>query len=145
MAEAGCRWSEVAGAAGWAVNTRVHAVGDGAPWLATQARERFGSNSRYLLDLYHVCDYLAAVWPGEKAVVHRHRDALRAGGLDTVLDALRSRLKPPPPETEAPARAALRYLENRLDQLDYPAAIRDGVPVGSGLMKAPNATSSSPA
>jgi hypothetical protein len=88
------------------------------------------------LDLYHVCDYLAAVWPGEKAVVHRHRDALKAGGLDTVLNALRSRLEPPEtPETEAPARAALRYLENRLDQLDYPAAIRDGLPIGSGLIE----------
>jgi hypothetical protein len=31
VAEAGCRWSQVAGAAGWAVNTRIHAVGDGAP------------------------------------------------------------------------------------------------------------------
>jgi hypothetical protein len=68
------------------------------------------------LDLYHVCDYLAAVWPGDIAEVHRHRDALKVGQLDEVL-------------------AALRYLENRLDQLDYPAAIRAGLPVGSGLIE----------
>jgi hypothetical protein len=136
VAEAGCRWSQVAGAAGWAVNTRVHAVGDGAPWLAAQANERFGENSRYLLDLYHVCDYLAAVWPANKAEVHRHRDALKAGKLDAVLDALRERLEPSEaPESEAPARAALRYLENRLDQLDYASALREGLPVGSGLIE----------
>jgi hypothetical protein len=136
VAEAGRRWSRVAEAAGWAANTRIHAVGDGAPWLALQARERFGQNSRYLLDLYHVCDHLSAVWPGNKAEVHRQRDALKAGRLPSVLDALRERMEPPEaPQTEAPARAALRYLENRLDQLDYPAAIRDGLPVGSGLIE----------
>ena len=86
--------------------------------MAAQARERFGQNSRYLLDLYHVCDY-PAVWPGDKATVHRHRDALKASRLEEVLAALRERLAPADsPETEAPARAALRYLQNRLDQLD---------------------------
>ena len=42
---------------------------------------------------------------------------------------------PETPEPDAPARAALRYLENRPDQLDYPAAIRNGLPVGSGLIE----------
>jgi len=136
VTETGARWSRVVGAAGWAVNTRIHVVGDGAPWLASQARERFGSHGRYLLDLYHVCDYLAAVWPGDKAEVHRHRDALKAGQLQPVLDCLRVRLEPiNTPEPDAPARAALRYLENRLEQLDYPAALRDGLPVGSGLIE----------
>jgi hypothetical protein len=136
VAEAGARWSRVVGAAGWALNTRIHVVGDGAPWLAMQARERFGSHGRYLLDLYHVCDYIAAVWPGDKAEVHRHRDALKAGQLNTVLDALRARLMPPEtPESDDPARAALRYLENRLEQLDYPCALRHGLPVGSGLIE----------
>jgi hypothetical protein len=114
----------------------VHAVGDGAPWLAAQARERFGANSRYLLDLYHACDYLAAVWPGDKAEVHRHRDALKDGRLQSVLNALGEKMEPPEtPEPEAPARAALRYLQNRLDQLDYPSALRSGLPVGSGLIE----------
>jgi hypothetical protein len=135
-AEAGARWSQTAAAAGWAVNTRIHVVGDGATWLAMQARESFGENTRYLLDLFHVCDYLAAVWPNEKDVVQQHREALKAGQLTTVLDALRARLEPPgTPEPDAPARAALRYLENRLDQLDYPSALRHGLPVGSGLIE----------
>lgn len=136
VAEAGARWSQTAGAAGWGVNTRIHAVGDGAPWLAQQAAERFGPASRYLLDLYHVCDYLAAVWPADKASVHQHRDALKAGRLASVLDALRERLEPAStPDEHAPARCALRYLENRPDQLDYPHALRLGLPVGSGLIE----------
>ena len=136
VAEAGARWSRVAGAAGWAMNTRIHAVGDGAPWLAHHAAVRFGTAGTYLLDLYHVCDYLAAVWPGDQATLHRHRDALKAGQTETVLAALRDRQEPPEtPADAAPGRAALRYLENRRDQLDYPAALAAGLPVGSGLIE----------
>jgi hypothetical protein len=32
----------------------------------------------------------------------------------------------------------LRYLENRLDQLDYPSALAVGLPVGSGLIESGN-------
>lgn len=136
VAEAGARWSRVAGRAGWAVPTRIHAVGDGAPWLADQAAQRFGAAGTYLLDLYHVCDYLAAVWPGDHASVHAHRDALKGGQVDPVLAALRARLEPPETaEENAPARRALRYLENRRTQLDYPAALAAGLPVGSGLIE----------
>jgi hypothetical protein len=136
VAEAGIRWSRVAGRAGWSVQTRIHAVGDGAPWLAQQAAARFGSAGRYLLDLYHVCDHLAAAWPGDQATRHAHRDALKRGQVDPVLAALRARLEPPEtPEDNAPARRALRYLENRRAQLDYPAALAHGLPVGSGLIE----------
>ena len=51
VAEAGIRWSQVAGRAGWSVQTRLHAVGDVAPWLAQQAAAHFGAAGRYLLDL----------------------------------------------------------------------------------------------
>lgn len=136
VAEAGARWSRAVGAAGWGVQTRIHAVGDGAPWLAQQAATRFGDHGRYLLDLYHVCDYLAAVWPADKTTVQTHRDALQAGQVDAVLAALRARLEPPDtPDDHAPARCALRYLENRRDQLDYPAALQADLPVGSGLIE----------
>jgi hypothetical protein len=53
-----------------------------------------------MLDLYHVCNYIADVWPRDWAHLHRHRDALKAGRLDEVRDALRARLD----------RPALRYL-----------------------------------
>lgn len=136
VAEAGARWSRVAQAAGWGVNTRIHALGDGAPWLAQQASLRFGQCSTYLLDLYHVCDYLAAVWPGDKTTVQAYREALKAGRHEEVLTALRVRLEAPElPDEHAPARCALRYLENRRDQLDYPAAMAAGLPVGSGLIE----------
>jgi hypothetical protein len=36
------------------------------------------------------------------------------------------------PNAEAPVRACYRYLTNRLGQLDYPAALEAGLPIGSG-------------
>lgn len=136
VTEAGARWSRVAGRAGWAAATRIHAVGDGAPWLADQAAQRFGPAGTYLLDLYHVCEYLAAVWPAERARVHALRDDLKAGRHAHVLAALHARREPAAvPDELAPARCAHRYLANRPAQLDYPAAVAAGLPLGSGLIE----------
>lgn len=133
---AGDLWENAVGAAGRGLHTRVHGVGDGAPWIANQCLGRFAPQASYLLDLFHVCDYLAAVWPGDRESVHRHRDHLKAGEVAVVLSALRARLEPPEtPDELAPARRALRYLENRPGQLDYPAALAAGLPVGSGLIE----------
>ena len=38
-------------------------------------------------------------------------------------------------DENAPVRAAHRYLSNRPDTLDYPAAIAAGLPIGSGLIE----------
>jgi hypothetical protein len=45
--------------AGFGVNSRVHAVGDGAPWIVSQVEEQFGEQGSYLIDFYHVCEYLS--------------------------------------------------------------------------------------
>ena len=41
-------------------DSRVHAVGDGAPWIMGQVDELFGEQGSYLIDFYHVCEYLSA-------------------------------------------------------------------------------------
>ena len=137
--DAGRRWSRVAGMAGWALNTRIHALGDGAEWIARQAKEAFGACHRYTVDLYHVCEYLsrAAPEPGKsRAYVARHREALKQNQTDKVLASLRKREEEAEwPESEAPVRAALRYLENRREQLDYAHALNNNLPVGSGMIE----------
>ena len=37
----------------------MHAVGDGATWIANQVDDKFGAQGSYLVDFYHVCEYLA--------------------------------------------------------------------------------------
>ena len=41
-------------------------------------------------------------------------------------------------DEEAPVRGGHRYLNNRLDCLDYPRALRLALPIGSGLIESGN-------
>ena len=52
--------AQTAVAAGLAHATHVHGVGDGSEWIVAQFREQFGPNGSYLLDFWHVSDYLTA-------------------------------------------------------------------------------------
>lgn len=139
VADTGLRWAQCVKAAGWGLNTQIHALGDGAPWIAEQARIQFGAQGRYTLDLYHACDYLTAAAPEPttaKLFVAPLRESLRASDHATVLATLRPRAEPPEcPDEHAPVRAALRYLGNRPEQLDYAYALAHDLPVGSGMIE----------
>ena len=139
VADAGLRWAQCVKAAGWGLNTEIHALGDGATWIAEQARLQFGAQGRYTVDLFHVGDYLAAAAPdpaAAKPFVAPLLEALRASDHATVLATLQPRAEPPEyPDDQAPVRAALRYLENRPHQLDYAYALAHDLPVGSGLIE----------
>lgn len=40
--------------------SRIHGLEDGATtWIAEQVECRFGAQDGYLIDFYHLCDYLA--------------------------------------------------------------------------------------
>jgi hypothetical protein len=52
--------------AGFGTTSNVHAVGDGAPWIVGQVEQHFGAQASYLIDFYHVCEYLNAA---AKAIV----------------------------------------------------------------------------
>jgi hypothetical protein len=58
-------WRDTAHAAGLGGRTHVHGVGDGAEWILTQFQEQFGAQGDYLVDFYHISEYLAAA-----AVIH---------------------------------------------------------------------------
>lgn len=137
LAETAAQWEHTARQAGWAGPTAIHAVGDGAEWIARLARQCFGAQGRFLVDLYHVGEYLAAAAPpGPPGYLSRQKARLCAGDHPAVPAELATRLEPAEtPDATAPVRAAHRYLSNRRDQLDYPAALAAGLPVGSGLIE----------
>ena len=74
--------------AGFGANSHVHAVGDGAPWIVGQMEQQFGDQGSYLIDFYHVCEYLAAakaIAPdpaARDAWMDTQKEALKAGRLD---------------------------------------------------------------
>ena len=60
VADAGKQLYHCAVQAGLGKGTHLHAVVDGATWIADQIDEQSGAQGRYLIDFYHICDYLAA-------------------------------------------------------------------------------------
>ena len=136
--EAGAQLLNSAIAKGLGANTQVHAVGDGAPWLAHQVETRFGEQATYLLDFYHASEYLAAasqVCASEdaKGWLKTQQTRLKHNQSALVLSALYPSLEPDTvDDKQAPVRAAYRYLNNRPDQLDYQGAISAELPIGSG-------------
>jgi hypothetical protein len=97
--QAGEQLAACAKRAGLGPGTQVHGVGDGAPWIAGQMEWIFGTQGSYLIDFYHLCDYLAAAskscasdW---KAWYDTHKACMKAGAVDAVIDALSPHLEPP--------------------------------------------------
>ena len=124
--------------AGFGPHTHLHGVGDGAPWIAHQVADKFGAQGSYLVDFYHVCDYLEAAAktcaPGqEKAWAEAQKQYLKNNAYPRVLDNLSPYVEPDEiNDDHAPVRACHRYLRNRTDQLDYKTALDKGLPIGSG-------------
>ena len=137
---AGQRLFACAVRAGFGTDSRVHAVGDGAPWILRQIEERFGEQGSYLIDFYHVCEYLSAaaktIVPDAaagKAWMETQKDALKTGRAGAVLNALLPHCESLDVRDEqAPVRVCHRYLSARRDQLKYREALAEGLPIGSG-------------
>ena len=73
--------------------SRLHAVGDGAPWIANQVKARFGTQGTYLVDFFHTCEYPGAAAPAcaandAEAWLETQKDRLKANRADAVLEAL---------------------------------------------------------
>lgn len=136
--DAGEQLLDCAVAAGMGANTQVHAVGDGAAWIAIQVKAQFGEQASYLLDFYHLSEYLAAASAicsptHPNAWLKQQQQHLKRNGWQQVLAALRPNLEPlTTADAQAPVRAAYRYIQNRPSQLDYQGAIAADLPIGSG-------------
>jgi len=136
--QAGAVWLDCVVRAGAGAQTHLHGVGDGALWIAAQAKARFGEQVSYLCDFYHVSEYLGAAataMAGAQARewLHWQQYLLKDNRCAEVLGELAPQIEAPGvADKEAPVRACFRYLENRQDQLDYRGAINAGLPIGSG-------------
>jgi hypothetical protein len=129
-------WRATAQAAGLSGRTYVHGVGDGAPWIVDKFTENFGAQGGYLLDFYHVSQYLAAAAqviqpknPDRWRRRQQHR--LLENKVTGVLKALQPHQEPPA-ATAQPVRTAYQYLHQRRHQLDYAGARKEQLPIGSG-------------
>jgi len=130
-------WEHTAKQSGWTPQTRVHGVGDGAPWIADKFRDLFGKHGTYLIDFYHVSEYLAqaaGALKNTEAGAARWRRCQQGRLLKNqsakVLRALEQ--EQPEENPDHPATKAHRYLKEREDHLDYQGARAADRPIGSG-------------
>lgn len=130
-------WREVAIKAGLNNKTYVHGLGDGAPWIVDKFRDNFGEQGSYLLDFYHVSEYLAQAATKivrsdkQREWTRRQQGRLLNNQSDKVLRSLHPHLEPPDTE-EALVSDAHRYISDRHDCLDYLKARASHLPIGSG-------------
>ncbi|MDQ3258854.1 MAG: ISKra4 family transposase [Acidobacteriota bacterium] len=144
--EAGRQWKSCVVQAGGGRATHLHCVGDAASWIKAQAERQFGRQASYLVDFYHVSEYLAqaaAVVAPESSTawLHTQQEHLQNNHVVEVLAALAPHGEAAGvPEAQAPVRGCERYLRNHLSQLDYAGAIAAGLPIGSGEIESSHRT-----
>ena len=127
---------QLAERSGLKANSRVHGLGDGATWIAEQMEIQFGAQGSYLIDFYHLFDYLAAAVPAcapqtPQVWLEEQKACFKSGRNAEALAELRRHLEPEG-ETECPVRDACRYIANRPGQFDSLSALNAKLPIGSG-------------
>ena len=136
--QAGAGLVQCVARAGGGQSSAVHCLGDGASWISAQIEQRFGAQGSYLIDFYHVSQYLAAAGvaiAGGQAAAWRHeqQEHLKENRALRVLAALKPHLEAESvADEEAPVRRCYRYLLKRQGHLNYRDALASGLPIGSG-------------
>lgn len=130
-------WAQTARCGGLNEETFVHGIGDGAPWIVEKFNDNFGSQGKYLIDFYHVSEYLAAAAlkiAGPKRAtlwLRKQKARLMMGQARKILRTLEPH-RETPGSTETPVEDADRYIRQRLEHLHYPQARKAKLPIGSG-------------
>ncbi|MBC6479135.1 MAG: hypothetical protein GDA56_16585 [Hormoscilla sp. GM7CHS1pb] len=112
-----------------------------ASWIVNQVMRLFGERASYLIDFYHLCEYLAAAAPRgneqqQKKWLKQQKQALKKNQVFQVLNDLSNRLEPEHlADKFAPVRVGVRYIKNRLEYMNYKAAIDADLPIGSGKIE----------
>jgi hypothetical protein len=118
-------------------STLVHGVGDGALWIPEQGEKIAAHKYHHLIDLYHLCDYLAdavKAWTEEtKVEVDRLKNLFEEGEVKKALKILKSKQKKA--KNHEGLKACIQYIENRPGQFEYKSAKEKELPLGSGKIE----------
>lgn len=147
VSEVGQLWRRTAIEAGMGANTKLHCVGDGALWIVSQVAEQFGSQASYLVDFYHVSEYLAEAGAEMvakdqvKSWLGVQQSRLKANQVGEVLQEMKPHSESDEiADDEAVIRKCIKYLENKRNNLDYQGAIAADLPIGSGEIESGHRT-----
>ena len=135
--DAGTQLANVVKSAGEGERTKIHCLGDGATWISDQVEIFFGNKAKFLLDFFHVSDYLAIAASccnsnKPRDWMHEQQDLLKNNMAHQVLQNIKDHLQFCTSKENCQAVKCFNYLSKRLHQLDYKGAIEEGLPIGSG-------------
>jgi hypothetical protein len=133
-------------AAGRKEHTKMHFVCDGALWIYEQVEKHFGSDATFLIDFYHMSEYLAGASqccsPSDKDSWRRSMQALmKESKVEEVLNILKSHIDEAgdcldkAADDKCLAKICYNYIKNRPNQFDYKGALEQGLPIGSGKVE----------
>lgn len=136
--EAGEKMVECALLAGMKEGTYIHALGDGAPWICEQVKLKFCNRSGYLIDFFHLCDYLAgaAIWCDvfdSKKWLETSKEKMKSGKHREVFEEIKTKYELLENKDQHNGLTrCFKYMEKRLDHMNYHKALLQGLPIGSG-------------
>ena len=138
----GASWQRMVKLLGLPDSLEVSVIADGAKWIWEQAAKRFaGRPVQWVVDVYHVMLYLfaaasalgqeaAEAWVGRRVI-----ELIEMGG-PKFIEHLKA--TGPPDASAATAQAwakLLDYLTDNRDSLWYGQRLKEGLPIGSGLIE----------
>ena len=138
VCEAGSQLKACFEQAGGGSQTSLHCVGDAAPWIINQVEQCFGKQATYLIDFFHVSEYLSAA--AEEIGAEKKGEWLKAqqekmkqNRADEVIRSLKEAATSQNSEvSESAVRVCQGYLANHEEYFDYKRALERGLPIGSG-------------
>jgi len=130
--------------AGMGEKTNVHIVADGAPWIEEQVERQFGNRANFLIDFYHLSQYLAEAGkcccpedPGKWLTASQA--CMKKSNVEPVISQLRTHVEQGcSMGKDCLAKKCLNYLERRISRLDYKSALDQDLPIGSGAIESGN-------
>lgn len=127
---------------GLGFDSHIHAVGDGARWIAKQFEEKFSDIEKrpeYLIDFFHLSEYISAASviitsdiQKQKLWFKRQTKLLKNGQVQLVLKNLEKHSNA---SIDDPVSKCYNYIANRPGQFKYKEAIEQKLPIGSGRVE----------
>lgn len=136
--EAGAKLYECALRAGLEETTYVHALGDGAQWIIDQIESQFGTQAHFLIDFFHMSEYLSEASPwcnilDSRGWLEETKVKMKANEFEKVFSELKAKLEQVEKISEDNGLVkCIRYMEKRLKYMNYGDALKKELPIGSG-------------
>ncbi len=138
----GASWERLVKRLGLPAGLKMSVIADGAKWIWDQAAKRFiNQDAQWVVDVYHVMLYLfgaaaalesaaAKQWVGQRVI-----ELIERGGPGFIEHLQNIGPPDPSPATAEAWGKLLRYLDDNCDSLWYGQRLKEGLPIGSGLIE----------